>query len=312
VIEDVVMPFGIPFGFFPNKSGNTSGVIIPEYGEEVNRGFYLRHGGYYFAISDYFDLTTTADIYTKGSWGAHLNSKYKKRYAFSGDVDFDYQNIQFGFKETPSFSKSFTYLIKWTHKQDTKARPYSNFSASVNIGKSNFYKFSNNTNPNQYLQNTRQSNISYTKRFASLPFTFSTNLRHFQNNIDSTLNLSIPEIDLSMSRLYFKRKNKVGKSRFYEKIGVSYSMNMKNSVQKIKEYDLFKPNFLDKFDNGIKHSLPISANWKLFKYFTLNPSAYLTSRMYFKYVEQTWNDTISKAVKDTLKGFNLVNEYCRR
>jgi hypothetical protein len=311
VIEDVVMPIGIPFGFFPNKPGHASGIIIPQYGEEQNRGFYLTNGGYYFALSDYFDLQLTADIYSRGSWGSNVSSNYKKRYAFSGNIEFDYQNVVAGLKESTKYFKSYTYWIKWNHKQDTKARPYSNFSASVNIGKSDYYKFSTYTSPSQYLSNTRQSSVSYTKSFPSLPFNFSANLRHSQNNIDSTLNLSVPEISLNMNRIFpFKRKNKVGNEKIWEKFGFSINTNMKNTtIAGFKESDLFESNLSDKFDNGMKVSVPASLNTKFLKYLTLNLSGTFNDRLYLRSTEQKLDTTTLKVVKYTEDGFKSVYDF---
>ncbi|OFY24107.1 MAG: hypothetical protein A2W98_14185 [Bacteroidetes bacterium GWF2_33_38] len=320
VIEDVTLPFGIPFGFFPNKSGNSSGVIIPEYGEEANRGFFLRNGGYYFAINDYADLSLTADIYSKGSWGAGMHTNYKKRYKFDGNIDFQYERVRIGLPESSNFQQKNIYWLKWKHNQDKKARPYSNFSASVDFGKSNYGKYSTFTSPAAYLKNTAQSSISYSKSFARLPINFSANLRHTQSTINDTttmMNLSLPEFAMNVSRQFpFKRKHKVGKTRFYEKIGVSYSANMKNTV-KVEEKELFQPDIFEKFDNGIKHYVSSSTQMKMLKYLTLSPTANYTERWYFNYLDKYWDYTYlnadsvtyGKLITDTIKGFNRVYDY---
>lgn len=317
VIEDVVLPFGIPFGFFPNKSGHSSGIIIPEYGEEANRGFYLRKGGYYFAMNDYFDLQVTGSIYSKGSWGAATHSNYKKRYKYDGSLDFSYEKVRIGLPESSNFQQKNIYWLKWKHNQDRKARPYSNFSGSVDFGKSNYGRYSNNIDPNAYLKNTAQSSISYSKSFPRAPFNFSVNLRHTQSTVNdttTTMTLSVPEFALNMSRIFpFERKHKVGKTRFYEKIGISYSSNMKNTAT-IEEKELFEPNLMDKFDKGVKHTVSSSTQMKLW-YFTLSPSWNYNERWYFDYIDKYWDYTYTsdsinygKLTTDTIKGFKRAGD----
>jgi len=315
VIEDIPLPLAIPFGFFPNKKGHSSGVLIPEYGEETNRGFFLRNGGYYFAINDYFDAKITADIYSLGSWGTHFATNYKKRYKFSGKLNFDYSKIIISEKGLPNYQNQNSYRLLWSHSQDSKARPNSSFRANVNLVSSSYSKYVS-TNFNQRMQNTAQSNIAYTKRFAGTPFNFSTNLRHSQNNTDSSITMSVPELNLNMRRIYpFKRKKRIGKPRFYEKIGMTYTSNMKNTI-KFKQDDFSPMSKFENYKNGIKHSIPVSANFSIFK-LNFNPSLNYTERWYFKSIHERWQDTIinnsdtlpAQVVSDTIRGFVRSGDY---
>ncbi len=316
VIEDIPLPLVLPFGFFPNKKGHSSGVLIPEYGEEINRGFFLRNGGYYFAINDYLDAQITADMYSLGSWGTHFVTNYKKRYKFSGNLNFDYSKIIISEKELPNYQNQNSYRLLWSHSQDSKARPNSSFRANVNLVSSSYSKYVS-TNFNQRMQNTAQSNIAYTKRFAGTPFNFSSNLRHSQNNTDSSITLSLPELNLDMRRIYpLKLKKRIGKPRFYEKIGMTYTSNMKNTI-KFKQDDFSPMSKFENYKNGIKHSIPISANFSLIKHFNLNPSLNYTERWYFKSIQERWQDTIisngdtmpAQIVNDTIRGFVRSGDY---
>lgn len=311
VIEDVILPAGIPFGFFPNKNKNSSGVIIPEYGEELNRGFFLRNGGYYFAVNDYMDLTLLTDIYSRLSWGAALNSNYKLRYKFDGNLHLKYEDIVIGEPGLPNYQSTKTYWIKWMHRQDQKARPYSNFSANVDLGKSSFHKYSAYTDPNSYLRNTTQSNISYSNRIPGTPFSSSINLRHTQNSLDSTVNMSLPEFALNMSRIYPFKSKRRSSSRWYDKIGFSYSSNMRNNIT-TKDSALFTPAVFDNMKNGIKHSIPVSTSFKTLKYFTLSPSFNYNERWYFNQINRYWDDSyngIGGVVTDTVNGFVRAYDY---
>ena len=306
VIEDVPLPIVIPFGYFPNKKGHSSGIILPEYGEELNRGFFLRNWGYYFAINDYANLMLTGDIYSLGSWGAHINSNYKLRYKFRGVLKLDYSKIIISEPDLPDYQNINSYWIQWTHNQDNKANPTTSFKSNVNFGSSSYGKYSGN-NFNQRLRSNVQSNIALSKRFRNTPFSLSVNLRHSQNMIDSTINLNIPEIAFNMKRIYpFKRK-KSGKHYSYEKISITYSSNIRNTI-KIKETELYKALYLNNYNNGIKHSIPISWNTTLFKYLNLSPSAKWTERWYFRYLNQRL-DTSGNIIQDTINGFVRGYDY---
>jgi len=313
VIEDVPVPLGIPFGFFPNKKGNKSGIIIPEYGEEDTRGFYLKNGGYYFAISDYLDATLRGEAYTRGSWGANLLTDYKKRYKYTGNINFSYVKLIVGEKDIPStYINTNTYWFKWNHAQDPKAHPNHTFSANVNLGSSSYNKYNTNS-VNNRLQSEVQSSVSYNQRWPNSPFNLSANLRHSQNLLDSTVNLSAPELFFSMSRQYpFKPKKSSGKQRWYHKIGISYSTNITNTIS-TKEDKLFTDQSLHEFKNGMKHSIPVSTSITILKYFNLNPSLSYTERWYLQTTEKEWiapHDSIKGYVKtDTIRGFKRAGDY---
>ncbi|PKP21108.1 MAG: LPS-assembly protein LptD [Bacteroidetes bacterium HGW-Bacteroidetes-21] len=321
VIEDLPVPLGIPFGFFPNKKGNTSGILIPEYGEENNRGFFLRNGGYYFAINDYVNLALTGDIYSMGSWGLNTLTNYKKRYKFNGNMNFSYSKLIIGEKESSIYQNQNTYWLRWSHAQDPKAHPNHTFNANVNMGSSSYNKYNSNINNNAYASSNRlrsdvQSNVSFNQRWSGTPFSLSANARHEQNFVDSTVSLSVPELNFTVSRIYpFKRKNSTN-SNFLSKIGVSYSSNFKNTL-KIREEELFTDNALKNFKNGIQHSVPVSTSMTLLKYFNLNPSLSFTSRWYFKSLSRYYanpsygpTDTIWSGVyTDTINGFSHATDW---
>ncbi len=319
VIEDVPVPLGIPFGFFPNKKGNKSGIIIPEYGEEENRGFYLKNGGYYFAISDKMDATLRGEVYSRGSWGANLVTNYIKRYKYNGNVNLSYVKLIVGEKGLPNYLSTNTYWFKWNHSQDSKAHPNHTFSANVNLGSSSYNKYNTYSVDNR-LRSDVQSSISFNQRWPNSPFNLSVNLRHSQNLLDSTINLSIPELYLSMSRQQpFKPKKSPGKQRFYKDLyrnfGISYNTNISNSVQ-TKEDKLFTDQTLHDFRNGMKHSIPVSTSLKVLKYFMLNPSLNYTERWYLQTINKAWipaqysTDTVLAHMEiDTVKGFRRAGDY---
>lgn len=320
VIEDVPIPLGIPFGFFPNKKGNKSGIIIPEYGEEQLRGFFLKGGGYYFAISDYLELTLKGDVYSRGSWGSSLVSNYKKRYKYQGNINFSYSKLVTGEKELPNFNSQNTYWFRWNHTQDQKAHPNHTFTANVNLGSSSYNKLNTYSVANR-MQSNVQSSISYNQRWPNSPFNLSANLRHSQNLLDSTVDLSIPDLYFSMSRQnFFKSKKKTRKSTWYrniyENIGVSYSANISNSIL-TKEDKVFTDQTLHDFRNGMKHNIPVSSSVKVLKYFMLNPSLSYTERWYLKSTSKEWipqqnfaTDTIPAYLKtDTINGFTRAGDY---
>ncbi|MBO7481821.1 MAG: LPS-assembly protein LptD [Bacteroidales bacterium] len=287
VIEDIPTPIGIPFGFFPNKKGSTSGLIIPEFGNEDNRGFFLRNGGYYFAINDYVDLTLLGDIYSKGSWGAGLITNYKLRYKFNGSLSFKYNRNLFGYRGLSNFSTSNQYAFRWKFTQDSKANPNSTFSADVNMSSTDYDKY-NSYNVDNYMTSTKQSSVSYSYIFPNSPFSMSVALKHSQNSNNGVVDLTLPELAFNMSRIYpFKRKKAVGKSRFYEKISIAYTMNATNKIS-TTDSTFFNITY-DNISNGVMHKIPISASFKLFKYTTLTPSFNYNERWYFKRFIKEWN-----------------------
>ena len=313
VLEDVTMPLVVPFGFVPSSTTYSSGFILPSYGEESNRGFFLRDGGYYWAANDYFDLSMTGDIYSNGSWGSRLASRYKVRYKYSGSFDFQYITNITSEKELPDYAKSTDMSINWSHSQDSKANPYSRFSASVNFSTNSFDR--NNVgsiiNPRQLATNTKRSSISYSRQFPNSPFNFSANLQHSQNSRDTTIDLTLPNLTLTMNRIYpFKRKNKVGsKDRWYEKISLSYTGNASNRIS-TKESKLFDSNLAQDWKNGVQHTIPVSMNLKLLKHFTLSPSFNYKERWYFKSIRKSYDRELNRViVSDTTEGFNRVYDY---
>lgn len=308
VVEDVPLPLAVPYGFFPFSHSYQSGFIMPSYGDETERGFYLREGGYYFAINDYVDLKLVGDIYTKGSWGLSLSSNYKKRYKFSGSLYLSFQKTVFEDKSQPSVSD---FKITWTHRQDSKANPSSSFSASVNYASTSYEKnnLTSRYNPESYTQSTRTSSVSYSKTFDDLGLTLSGTFNLSQNLRDSMISVTLPTLNITLARLYpFKRKHAVGKERWYEKIAMSYTGTLQNSIT-TKDYKLFKSNLLKDWRNGMKHQIPISATVQLFKYINLTTSFNFTDRMYMQKVRQDWDKDKQTVVRDTTLGFYNVYDY---
>lgn len=310
VVADVPLPLAIPYGFFPFTKSYSSGFIMPTYGDESSRGFYLRDGGYYFAVSDKWDLKLLAEIYTKGSWGVSVASNYNKRYRHSGSFYFSYQDTKNGDKGMPDFTEQTSFKIQWSHRQDAKANPFSSLSASVNFATTS-YERNNLTsmyNPQSYTQSLRTSSVNWSSTFSSLGMTLSGTANLSQNMCDSSISLSLPDLNISVSRFYpFKRKHMAGKERWYEKIALSYTGHLSNSID-TKEDLLFKSNLVKDWRNGMQHNVPISANFTLFKYININPSISFTDRMYTNKVMKSWDTEAQTEVADTLHGFyNVYN-----
>jgi len=304
-VFNVPTPLFLPFGFFPNTSKESSGILIPSYGESANLGFFLKDGGYYFVLNKQMDLSVKGDIYTKGSWATRSLLRYKKRYKYNGNLNLSYGRMINSEKDLPNYSLKKDFFIKWTHKQDPKANPSLLFSANVNAGSSTYHK-NNSYNANDYLSNTFTSSISLNKKWEGTPFNLSTTLNHNQNTNTKIVNLTLPAVTFSMNRIFpFKRK-KVGKTNWYDKIGVSYSMNTKNEIS-ITDSLLFKSDALSKYRIGMKHSIPISTSVKLLKYFTFSPRFNLTERWYLTQIEKSWDG--SSIVTDTLHKFTRAHDY---
>ena len=310
VVADVPLPFAIPYGFFPFTKSYSSGLIMPTYGDETERGFYLRDGGYYFAISDKMDLKVLGEIYTKGSWGLSAASNYKKRYRYSGSFFASYQNTINGEKNMPDYTKQTSFKIQWSHRQDAKANPFRTLSASVNFATSS-YERNNLTsmyNPQSYSQTTRTSSVSMTNTFSSIGLTLSTTMNLSQNMRDSTISMTLPDLNISISRFYpFKRKKMAGKERWYEKISMSYTGQLSNSIT-TKEDKLLHSSLTRDWRNGMQHNIPISGNFTLFNYLNINPSLNFTDRMYTNKINRSWDDARQQEVTDTIDGFyNIYN-----
>ncbi|MBR5235446.1 MAG: LPS-assembly protein LptD [Bacteroidaceae bacterium] len=246
VVADVPLPLALPFGFFPFTSDYSSGFIMPSYGDELERGFYLRDGGYYFAISDLMDLKVTGEIFTKGSWGTSAISNYRKRYKYSGNVNLSYMVTKTGEKNMPDYSASKNFKIVWSHRQDAKANPNQNFSASINYATSNFERnnLSSMYNPSLTSQSIRTSSMSYSRSFPEQKLNLSSSFNISQNMRDSTLSLTLPSLNVSMSRIYpFKKKKAMGEEKWYEKISFTYTGSLSNSIT-AKESEIFQQNIL--------------------------------------------------------------------
>ena len=291
VVADVPLPLAIPYGFFPFTKSYSSGLIMPTYGDEMERGFYLRDGGYYFAISDKMDLKLLGEIYTKGSWGLSAASNYRKRYRYSGSFFASYQNTVSGDKNMPDYTKETSYKIQWSHKQDPKANPFSNLSASVNFASTSYEQnnLSSMYNPQTRTQSTRTSSVSYSTGFSSIGMNISTTMRLNQNMRDSTIELSLPEMTISIAQFYpFKRKKRVGDERWYEKISMSYTGTMTNQI-KTKEEQLLHSSLSKDWKNGMQHTIPIKASFTLFGYLNLTPGINFTDRTLFSKVNKSWD-----------------------
>lgn len=313
VVEDVPLPIAVPFGFFPFNSSYSSGFIMPTYGDEMNRGFYLRDGGYYFAISDQMDLKVLGEIFTKGSWGLSAASNYNKRYKFSGSFNASYLVTKTGEKNMPDYSVSKDFRIQWSHRQDAKANPNSSFSASVNFATSSYDRSSLSSlyNPQQYSQNTKASSVSYSRNFPEIGLNISSTFNITQNTHGSSLSMTLPDVNISLNRIYpFKRKKSVGDERWYEKISLQYTGSITNSIS-TKDNLLFKTP-LTQWENGMQHKIPVSATFNLFKYINIVPSFNYTERWYLRKVKQSYDPSPASTdhvKRDTINGFNRLYDY---
>ncbi len=319
VVADVpLFPIALPFAFFPFTKTYSSGIIMPSYGDEMERGFYLHNGGYYFAINDYVDLALTGEIYTKGTWGLSARSNYRKRYKFSGSVNGNYLNTVIGDKGLKdlnipgAYSVSKDFRINWTHSQDPKANMYRTFSASVNFSTSraNMNDLSR-LYSRESSNNTKSSSINITQRFPDSPWSLSASMNINQVSRDSTISATLPNISFTMNRIYpFKRKKMVGSERWYEKISMSYSGEFRNSVNSIKENRFFKSNLIKDWQNGMRHNIPVSATFSLLDVIQISPSFNYTERWYTGGVKEAW-DPVQKrnVVVDTINGFKRIYDY---
>jgi lipopolysaccharide assembly outer membrane protein LptD (OstA) len=315
-IADVPTPLFIPFGYFPNKKGQRSGIILPSYGESNNRGFFLENGGYYWAISKYMDLKLVGDIFSRGSWAVKPVFTYKVRYHFSGSLNFSYALNRLGIEGTPGFSRENDYRIAWTHTQDKKARPKSSFSASVNIQSGNYNKYDISSTPDQYLTNTFQSSINYATNFGGKAF-LNLNFNHNQNTIEHTMTINFPQVSLSVNQIYpFRSTKRAGKAKWYDKIGIRYNLDAQNRYN-TTDSTLFATGWTKELQNGIKHTLPIGGTWNILKYINFSNALNINDRMYFStirkaYVDETVvnGDTIAGHYKtDTVYSFSNAFDF---
>ncbi|WP_036867744.1 putative LPS assembly protein LptD [Porphyromonas canoris] len=312
VIADVPLPLFLPFGFFPFSKSYASGIIMPSPGEDSELGFYMRNGGYYWAINDYVDLQVTGDIYSLGSWAVNAQSNYAKRYRYSGSFDASYLNTVRGDKLSGDYNKINNFRISWQHRQDAKANPYRTLSANVNFSTSTYNHNNLDALYNQARmgENTKSSSISFTQRFPNSPITISGSMDIAQRSQDSTISLTLPNISISMSRIYpFKRKKPIGKERWYEKIQLSYDGRIRNSIT-TKENKLFQSSLVKDWNNSFEHSIPISASFDLFDYIKISPSFSYKERWFTRRIEKAFDPAKQRVVvSDTTYGFNRVYDF---
>lgn len=312
VMEDVDLPLMLPFGYFPFKGKYSSGFLMPTYGDELQRGFYLSNMGYYFAFSDYVDLALRTDLYSKGSWGIKANSTYRKRYKFSGNFSASYVVNVTGEKTLPDYSENKDIRVNWSHSQDAKADPFRTFSASVNFATSGYTRndLASLYNQRAFAENTKSSSVSYSQRFPESPWSLSASMTVNQSSRDSTLSVSLPGLSLNMTTIYpFKRKNASGDERWYEKIRVGYSGRMANSISNVKEYEILNKSIIKDWRNGMMHSVPISATFNVLNYINVNSSFSYNERWYSSSLDKTYDVTTDKVLTDTVWGFNRVWDY---
>ncbi len=309
VIADVPTPLVMPFAYVPLTKGRTSGVLMPAWGENNNQGYFLQNGGYYFVVSDNFDLALLGDIYTNGSWGMRAESGYAKRYRFSGNFNFKYENLINSLKGLDDYSKTTSYNIRWNHSQDAKASPNSTFSASVNAGSSKYYKESiNEYNTNSFLNNTLSSSISYYKKFVGTPLNMSLSVTHSQNTNTEEITMTLPSLQVNMDRIYPFTGKGGAKKNAIQKTGLSYSLKGDNRINTTDEF-FFKKEMFDEAKSGIQQNISLSTNMKALKYFTLSPNVSYKEVWYFEQLNKTYVAENNKIVTDTVSGFNTFREY---
>ena len=311
VIADVPLPIGLPFGFIPKRPDRATGILFPTFGEETSRGFYLRDLGMYFVIGQYFDIAITGDIYTLGSWALDVNSRYKVNYKCNGSFSLTYSNDQVGEKGSSDFFQTRNFALRWNHSQDAKARPGTNFSASVNFSSPSNSRY-NSTSVQEALQNQISSSISYSKNWNG-KLNLSINALHNQNSRDSSYSFTLPNVTFSVSRFYpFKRKNRVGKEQWYEKFSLGYNTTLQNRIN-FKASEFNKPGFWDKFQNGMAHNFQIGLpNFSLFKYINITPSVSYGMNWFFRKTEKEYNPDTGKVedVKGKMFGaFGATHNY---
>ncbi|MDE6301772.1 MAG: LPS-assembly protein LptD [Muribaculaceae bacterium] len=308
VLAGLPLPIAVPFGYFPFNDSYASGIIFPSFGDDYQKGFYLRDGGYYFAINDNIDLALRGELYTKGSWGVNAQSTYSKRYKFNGNFQLSYLKTILGEKGSPDYSAQTNFQILWSHSQDAKANPNMNLSASVNFTTSGYSRNDLNSyySPS-FTENTKSSSVNLTYRFPNSKWSLSTTLNVSQRTQDSTLAVSFPNFTLTMSQLApFKRKKARGSERWYEKIKMSYSGQFQNSLT-AKQNQFFKKSLIKDWRNGMRHNVPISATFNVFNYINITPSINITDRMYTNKVRRHWDPDLGIELADTT--YSLYNVY---
>ena len=306
---DVPTPLVLPFGFFPTEARRRSGIIIPTYGNNFERGYFLKDGGYYWATNEFMDMTFRGEIYTMGGWGVRVQSNYKKRYRYRGNVAVNFNRIKYGeesfLENGGSFRNSTDFNIRWSHNQDPKARPDLRFSANVNLASASYFQNTQQT-ANQVLTSQMQSNVSVQKSWQGRPYSLSINLRHSQNNQQKTIALTLPQLSFNVNRFYpFKFGKQIGEDAWYEKIGMNYSFQAENRIDGRMDEALFSARSYNRNARyGGQHSASLQTNTKLFKYWTFSPSIRMNSRWYGSRLRYRLIDSTNSVTQDTIRGFN--------
>lgn len=311
VVADVPLPLAVPYGFLPFNKKYSSGFIMPSYGDETSRGFYLRDGGYYFAINDYMDFKALGEIYTKGSWGLSAETNYRKRYRYNGNFYISFLRTVDGEKNMPDYAVTKSLKVQWTHSKDAKASPNTTFSARVNFASENYERSNLESmyNPLAYTQSTRASSVSFSHTFPSIGLNIAGSTNLTQSLRDSSVSMTLPDLSISLNRFYpFRRKHQAGKERWYEKISMSYTGSLSNSIN-TKEDKLFKSNLIKDWRNGMQHRIPIDATFQVFKYINISPQFSLRDIMYTNRVMRSWDETTQKEVADTTYGFYNLYDW---
>ena len=309
-IYNVPTPLGLPFGFFPQSETQTSGVIIPSFGEQNDRGYFLQNGGYYFAISDFLDLAVLGDYYTNGSYGIRTETTYSKRYRFRGNIGFRYENLISSERGFPDYAKSTIYNFRWSHSQDSKANPSSRFSASVNLGSSTYFRQSvNQVNSGAFLNNTLSSSVSYSKSFQGEPqVNFSLTATHTQNTNTETINLTLPTFQGSLSRMYPFASKTSSKKGIIQNVNFQYNLRAENRIQTTDSL-FFKKEMFDDAKAGFQHSIPLTTNFKLFKYFSASASTNFNEVWTFKTIDRSFDTTTNETITTDINGFDAFRTY---
>ncbi|TXG39630.1 putative LPS assembly protein LptD [Seonamhaeicola maritimus] len=310
-IYDVPTPVWLPFSFFPQSEKHTSGIIIPTFGEQNDRGYFLQNGGYYFAINDYVDLAVLGDYYTNGSYGTRLESTYSKRYRFRGNVAFRYENLITSERGFPDYSRNTIYNLRWSHSQDSKANPSSRFSASVNLGSSTYYRSSINqiNSGSNYLTNTLSSSVSYSKTFQGEPqVNYSLTATHSQNTNTETINMTLPTFQGSVGRMYPFASKSGSKKGIIQNVNLQYNVRGENRIQTTDSL-FFKKEMFDEARAGFQHTIPLSTNFKVFKHFSVSASTSFNEVWTFNTVKDTYDYSTRQTTTEDLKGFDSFRTY---
>ena len=311
VVEDVPLPLGIPYGFFPINKKYSSGFIMPTLGDETSRGFYLREGGYYFAINDYIDLKLLGEIYTKGSWGVSLESNYRKRYKYNGNFYFSFIKTVEGERNMPDYSVTNSLKVQWTHTKENAGNSNTTFSARVNFASENYERknLASMYNPLSYTQSTRASAISFSHTFPNIGLTIAASANLTQNMRDSSISVTLPDVSINLQRFYpFRRKKQAGKERWYEKISIAYNGEISNRIS-TKENKLLKSNLIKDWKNGMQHRIPIDATFQLFKYINISPNFSFRDIMYSSRIMRSWDRENQVEKSDTTYGFYNLYDW---